>query len=251
MTITYIYHSCYLIEFGEFSVIIDFYKDTVRNDGTAWVNDYLLGKEEDLYVLCTHSHSDHFNPEILSWKERKKNITYIFSEELLLSGKTKKNDAYHLRKEEQFNDPRLMIKAFGSTDSGGSFLLSHKEHYFFHAGDLNNWHWNEEVGKAEALTYENNFLCELELLAEITDRMHVVMFPVDPRLGADYMKGAEQFISRIASNYFLPMHFGDKYDKANKFEKIAAWYGCRYLSLSHHGQSYTLELRIKNEGSEM
>ena len=112
MTITYIYHSCYLIEFGEFSVIFDYYKDTVRDDGSAWVNDYLLGKEEDLYVLCTHSHSDHFNPEILTWKERKKNITYIFSDELLLSGKTKKNDAYHLKKEEQYNDSRMMVKAF-------------------------------------------------------------------------------------------------------------------------------------------
>jgi len=240
MTITYIYHSCYLIEFSEFSVIFDFYKDTVRDDGSAWVNDYLLGKEEDLYVLYTHSHSDHFNPEILTWKERKKNITYIFSDELLISGKTNKNDAYHLKKEEQYNDSRMMIKAFGSTDSGGSFLLSHREHNFFHAGDLNNWHWNEEVGKTEALTYENNFLCELELLAEISDRLHVVMFPVDPRLGKDYMKGAEQFISRIPSNYFLPMHFGEKYEKANKFEIIAARYSCRYLSLSHHGQSYIL-----------
>ena len=240
MTITYIYHSCYLIEFGEFSVIFDYYKDTVRDDGSAWVNDYLLGKEEDLYVLCTHSHSDHFNPEIFTWKERKKNITYIFSNELLLSGKTKENDAYHLKKEEQYNDSRMMVKAFGSTDSGGSFLLSHNDHSFFHAGDLNNWHWNEEVGKSEALTYENNFLCELELLAEISDRMHVVMFPVDPRLGKDYMKGAEQFVSRIPSNYFLPMHFGDKFDKANKFEKIAVRYGCKYLSLSHCGESYTL-----------
>lgn len=240
MTITYIYHSCYLIEFDGFSVIFDYYKDTLREKGEYWVNDYLLQKEEDLYVLCTHSHSDHFNPEMLSWKERKKNITYIFSDELLQTGKTNRNDAFYLKKEEQFNDSRVMIKAFGSTDTGGSFLLHCDDQFYFHAGDLNNWHWNEEVGKAEALTYENNFLCELELLAEIADRMQVVMFPVDPRLGKDYMKGAEQFVSRIASDYFLPMHFGDQYDKANQFDKIASRHGCRYLPISRLGQSYTL-----------
>src|SRR5690554_7801383 len=100
MTITYIYHSCYLIEFKEFSLLFDFYKDVPRNDGTNWITDYLLKKEEDLYVFCSHSHSDHFNPEILSWRNRKKNIRYIFSDELLQSTKVLPEDAYFLKKEE-------------------------------------------------------------------------------------------------------------------------------------------------------
>jgi len=78
MTITYIHHSCYLLELDGFSVIFDYYKDALREDGRKWVKDYLLHKEEDLYVLCSHSHADHFNPEILTWKRRKENITYIF-----------------------------------------------------------------------------------------------------------------------------------------------------------------------------
>ena len=107
------------------------------------------------------------------------------------------------------------MKAFGSTDEGGSFLLEWNNLRIFHAGDLNNWHWNEEVAKEESLSYENNFLCELELLAEESDRLDLVMFPVDPRLGSDYMKGATQVISRIGVRYFLPMHFGEQYEKAN------------------------------------
>jgi L-ascorbate metabolism protein UlaG (beta-lactamase superfamily) len=239
MTITYIYHSCYLIEFDGFSVIFDYYKDALREDGKNWVKDYLLHKGEDLYVLCTHSHPDHFNPEILVWKQRKENITYIFSYELAQSGKTDA-DVHYLRKEDVFADHRLTIKAFGSTDAGGSFLLGYNNQLFFHAGDLNNWHWKEEVGKAEALTSENNFLCELELLSEKTDHLYVAMFPVDPRLGKDYMRGAEQFVARIETTYFLPMHFGEQYDQANRFGGIAAKYGCKFLPLSHPGQSYTL-----------
>lgn len=241
MRVTYIYHSCYLIEFGSFSVIFDYYKDAMREDGTAWVNDYLLGKEEDLYVLCTHSHSDHFNPEILTWNKKKKNITYLFSHELLTAGKSSGVDVVYLRKEELYQDHRIKVKAFGSTDEGGSFLLEWNNRKIFHAGDLNNWHWNEEVGKKESLTYENNFLCELELLAEESDRLHLVMFPVDPRLGSDYMRGASQFLSRITVRYFLSMHFGELYHKANQFAEEAERKGVEYLTLTHAGQSFDLD----------
>ena len=240
MTITYIYHSCYLIEFDEFSVLFDFYQDVEREDGTKWIADYLLHKEEDLYVFCTHSHADHYNPVVLTWKKRKKNIRYLFSYELLENGKAKANDALFLRKEESFRDHRVKVKAFGSTDIGGSFLLKAEDRLFFHAGDLNNWHWDEEVSTEEALAFENSYLCELELLTEITDDLHVAMFPVDPRLGKDFMKGAEQFVSRINTRYFLPMHFGEEYEKANRFEEVAKKHGTTYLPLFHPGQSYEL-----------
>jgi hypothetical protein len=241
MTITYIYHSCYLIEFDGFSILFDYYKDALREDGSEWVRDWLLNKEEELYVLCSHSHYDHFNPEILSWKERKKNIRYIFSRELLETGVSKAGDALYLEKEEIYRDQRLMIKAFGSTDAGGSFLVEYSKRQFFHAGDLNNWHWGEEVSAEESLSYENHFLCELELLAEQTNRLYLAMFPVDPRLGKEFMRGPEQFVSRIKTDLSLPMHFGENYDQVNRFEEIAARYDCQFLPLSHPGQSFTFD----------
>ena len=190
MVVTYIYHSGYAIEFDDFSILIDFHSDVKRDEKTYWVKDYLLGKQNDLYVLCTHSHPDHFNPEILLWKKEKPNIHYIFSKELLFSQKTLPEDAYYLDKGDVYEDEHIRIEAFGSTDVGNSFLFTHNDIRFFHAGDLNNWHWSEEVSKKEALTCENNFLCELELIAERTDHIHVAMFPIDPRLGRKYMRGA-------------------------------------------------------------
>ncbi|MGI6573383.1 MAG: MBL fold metallo-hydrolase [Fermentimonas sp.] len=241
MTVTYIYHSCFLIELGDCSLLFDFYKDVPRDDGSAWIADYLLTKEQDLYVFCTHSHADHFNPLVLTWKKTKENIRYIFSEELLQNGIVKEDDALFLKKGGLFRDNRLSVKAFGSTDVGGSFLVRHGDKLIFHSGDLNNWHWNEEVSKEEALAFENFYLCELELLSETTDQLNVTMFPVDPRLGSEYMKGAKQFVTRIKTDYFLPMHFGEEYGKANLFEGIAAKHGAVFLPLSHAGQSFTLE----------
>ncbi len=240
MTITYIYHSCYLIEFQELSLLFDFYKDVPRSDGKEWIKDYLLNKDEDLYIFCSHSHSDHFNPEILSWRKNKKNIKYLFSEELLQSKKALPEDALFLKKEESFRDHRIKVKAYGSTDAGCSFLISCEDKLFFHAGDLNNWHWKEEVNAEEALTYENNFLCELELLSEKSEDLYVAMFPLDPRLGNDFMRGGEQFVSRIKTEYFLPMHFGENFNLVNMFAGIASKYNCNYLPINHHGQSFNL-----------
>lgn len=240
MVVTYIYHSGYAIEFDDFSILIDFHSDVKRDEKTYWVKDYLLGKQNDLYVLCTHSHPDHFNPEILLWKKEKPNIHYIFSKELLLSQKALPEDAYYLDKGDVYEDKHIRIEAFGSTDVGNSFLFTHNDIRFFHAGDLNNWHWSEEVSKKEALTCENNFLCELELIAERTDHIHVAMFPIDPRLGRKYMRGAEQFVKRIKTDYFLPMHFGECYDKANAFKPYASKHGCAYLAVTRPGQSFCL-----------
>lgn len=238
MTVTYIYHSCYLVEFDGFSILFDYYRDAPGGERSEWVRDYLLNREGDLYLLCSHSHYDHFNPEILTWREKKKDIHYIFSKELLESGVSRVGDALYLEKEGVYRDRHLRIKAFGSTDAGGSFLVEHKQRQIFHAGDLNNWHWNEEVSTAEALSYENHFLCELELLAEESSHLYLAMFPVDPRLGREFMRGAEQFVARIKTDLFLPMHFGEDYDKVNRFEKIAALYDCQFLPLSHPRQSF-------------
>jgi L-ascorbate metabolism protein UlaG (beta-lactamase superfamily) len=240
MTVTYIYHSCYLIEFDEFSLLFDFYEDALREDGTYWIADYLLNKDEDLYVFCTHSHSDHFNPEILSWRDNKSNIRYIFSDELLESKCTDVNAAVYLKKEEYFKDHRIKVKAFGSTDIGCSFMIRYNDQLLFHSGDLNNWHWRDEVSAEEALTYENNFLCELELITEKSDKLYLAMFPIDPRLGKDFMLGGEQFISRIKTDYLVPMHFGENYDKVNQFKEIAAENDCVYLSITKRGQSFNL-----------
>ncbi len=251
MKIVYIFHSCYLIEFESFSVLIDYYSDSRRVNNQWWVNDYLLHKRKRLYVLCTHSHQDHFNPEILTWKNSDNDIRYIFSKELLDSDTTKESDAVYLDKLSHYEDENLRIDAFGSTDIGGSFLLSQNGLRIFHAGDLNNWHWMEEVSKEEALMYENNFLCELELLAERVEKLHIAMFPVDPRLGKEYMRGAEQFVARIKTDYFFPMHFGRHYNKANAFAELAQKHDCLYLPITERGKQFLFrrkneEIRIEN-----
>ena len=45
------------------------------------------------------------------------------------------------------------------------------------------------------------FLRELEDIAVCKEKMDIVLFPVDPRLGKEYMRGPLQFVKRIKNDY--------------------------------------------------
>mgnify|MGYP000470744888 FL=1 len=139
-------------------------------------------------ILASHFHPDHFHPEVLKWKEQKPDIKYIFSKDILKRRRAKADDAIYLKKGDAYQDELLTIKAFGSTDVGISFLIETEGRRIFHAGDLNNWHWKDESTPQEVAEAEGNYLKELDIIAKETSVMDLVMFPVDPRLGTDFMR---------------------------------------------------------------
>ncbi|GAB6008944.1 MBL fold metallo-hydrolase [Dysgonomonas reticulitermitis] len=233
MKLTYIYHSGYAIEAENFTIIIDYYKDSenevVRNN--------LLNTKGKLYILSTHSHHDHFNKEILNWKNEHPDIIYIFSKDILSHKLAKDSDAVYLDKSGFYKDETLSIQAYGSTDLGVSFLIKAEGKVIFHAGDLNNWHWNEESTEDEIKEAEDFYQRELDLLAANVKHLDLAMFPIDPRLGKDYMKGAEQFVDAIQTDILAPMHFDEAYDKAAAFAGIALNKGCKCIRWKQTGES--------------
>ncbi len=90
----------------------------------------------------------------------------------------------------------------------------------FHAGDLNNWHWSEESTPQEIRKAEGDFLAEVKEPAANRPCVDVAMFPVDSRIGKDYMRGAEQFVERIKTAIFVPMHFSEDYQGGNAFRSL-------------------------------
>lgn len=229
MIFQYLYNSGFLVEFEKTLVIIDYYRDQSVIDAKR------LLKADDVYVLSSHGHSDHFNPVILDWCKGG-TITYLFSKDILESQKASENQAHYLSKGDEYSDGILTVKAFGSTDEGISFLIHLGGKSIFHAGDLNNWHWAEESTAEESQEYEEHFLSELKEIAQETKSIDVVMFPIDPRLGNDYMRGAKQFLEQIRTGLFIPMHFGDHFNKANAFESYALNKGSHFGRLTTQGQ---------------
>lgn len=241
MKLNYIYHSGFAIEADGVTVIIDYYKDSSEDDhNRGIVHDYLLKKPGIIYVLSSHFHPDHFNSEVLSWKEIRPDIRYIFSKDILKKRRATAADATYISQGDTYKDEHICIEAFGSTDAGISFLMDLQNKRIFHAGDLNNWHWSEESTPEEIRKAEGDFLAEVKLLQQTAPAVDIAMFPVDQRMGKDYMRGAEQFVERIKTTIFVPMHFSEDYQGGNAFRSFAETKGCRFLSIDHRGQCFTL-----------
>lgn len=213
MTIEYLYHSGFLITFSDCQVLIDYWNP--KKHGLA----PLLKTDRPLYILVSHQHPDHFDKSIFTIEHPQK--IYILSD--LCTPPSKEIDVHYVHETSTYKDTCLSITCYGSTDEGVSFYIQHKEYSFFHAGDLNNWHWNEdrETTKEESLAFESHYYKELEKIAKDIKEIDFLFFPIDIRLGTDYMKGATKFLEKIKVSHFIPMHFQEQFDKANAFEGIA------------------------------
>lgn len=234
MKLTYIYHSGFALETGSCIVLIDYYQDP------AGVVPSLLDSGKPVYVLASHFHPDHFNPEILEWKKRDGCCcTYLLSKDILRHRRARKEEGYWMVKGEVYADRNLSVRAFGSTDSGISFLIEAEGERIFHAGDLNNWHWSDESTPEEAAHAEAMYLGELKDIRKETKEVDVALFPVDARIGSDYMRGARQFVEQIQTRLFVPMHFtAHGAESTEGFRDVATQHHCRIWIPCDDGEPY-------------
>ena len=233
MKLTYLYHSGFVIEGMQCTVVIDYFKDS----DDKYLKNSLTSFSGKLYVCASHWHPDHYNKDILQWKNIRTDTEFILSDDIRQKKKTPARVASFLNKGDVWQDENIWIKAFGSTDAGISFLIETESKKIFHAGDLNNWHWDEESTPEEIQEAEQSFLAELQTLAAETNRLDLAMFPVDGRLGKNYKRGAEQFVDAIQTGMFSPMHFGSKYRQANAFQSYAEKAGCKFVPWTKTGES--------------
>jgi L-ascorbate metabolism protein UlaG (beta-lactamase superfamily) len=227
MKLTYLFHSGFVIEGANVTLIFDFYKDSAN----GWLKTHLPDFKGKVYVFASHAHHDHFNRKILKWKSVRKDIQYILSKDILAENQGLSSDGFFLDKGEVYQDDRIYVKAYGSTDQGVSFYVETDGKKIFHAGDLNDWHWKEESTPEEITGAEEYYLKELNVLAGEVSALDVAMFPLDPRLGIDFADGANLFLQRIKTGLLVPMHCQGEHAFVNKFGAKAHNYGSRYFSI--------------------
>lgn len=234
-SITYIYHSGFALETERCAVVIDCWQDP------AGVVEPLLRGPKPLYVLASHFHEDHFNPMVLGWGDARKGVTYVLSKDIMRRRRAPRDAAVWLTKGCEYADGNVSVRAFGSTDSGVSLLVELGGRLFFHAGDLNNWQPPQSADDTAAMRAEAMFLGELKDLRKVVDAVDVAMFPIDARIGGDYIRGARQFVARMTPRLFVPMHFtacGEA--SAGAFAPEAEALGCRFWLPGRAGDGIVL-----------
>lgn len=117
-----------------------------------------------------------------------------------------------------------------------SFMVETDGKKVFHAGDLNNWHWEDESTPQEVKKMEGDFMAVLRDIKAEYPAVDLAMFPVDPRLGTDFARGARQWIQTIKTTYMAPMHFPPAREKAMTFGKEAEFRGTKFLYIHREGE---------------
>ena len=250
MTLTYVFHSCFVLETEKSILIFDYWLDL-----NGFVPPFLK-KNKPVYVFSSHFHEDHFNKKIFEWEQQRENITYILSKDILRHKRAEKEDAdVWLAKGGTWSDGTISVWATGSTDSGVSWIVETEGKRIFHAGDLNNWYarflpeakpgetiYSEEFDEdIDPIAHEKQYLGELKDIRKITDRFDVVMFPIDGRIGNGYTLGGRQFIERFNVGLFVPMHFvASGFESAWRMKEFTDEKAIPFWKISREGEQLVI-----------
>lgn len=214
MTLEYIYHSCFAIVEDDLLLVYDYWRDP---DGRLR---HLLDDAEQsgksVYFVISHFHEDHFNPDVVRWcAERPDGLWH-----LLPSYDTVKRRHIDpnlplavLRFGEEVSTPHFRLQAYRSTDVGVSTVVTLRDGTtVFHAGDCNNWYFPASADhdgrvKVTPDQMEKLYLSILRDIRADHPRLDHALFPIDPRLGQEMLRGVLQFLHAIPTDHLHPMHY--------------------------------------------
>ncbi|HKM35067.1 MAG TPA: MBL fold metallo-hydrolase [Lachnospiraceae bacterium] len=213
MKITYIGHSGFLVETQNVNFIFDYYSGEIPR----------MPAEKPLYVLVSHKHADHFNPEIFQLEEKYSHIKFLLSYDIKVTPyqleKWKVSEGVEekittIKAHENYELSECALTTLKSTDSGVAFLVFVNGQTIYHGGDLNWWCWEGET-KQESHNMTANFKREIERLSNIF--IDVAFLPIDPRQEALYYLGMEYFMEHVQTGRVFPMHFWEDFSICDKF----------------------------------
>lgn len=204
----YIHHSCFLWEGPRTIVVYDFWRDT------AWgkLRNMLAQSHKQVYFVNSHFHEDHFNRSLLQWgRSLGAPPRLMLSHDIVKRRRIPKDlPIIVLRPDGRYEDEYIRMQVYRSTDVGISTYIELKDNgeSCFHAGDLNNWYFPEGDERLHVQLHEMEGLY-MSILRDLQlDHPHIthVMFPLDPRLEREMLRGPSQLLARIEVDHFYPMH---------------------------------------------
>lgn len=204
MKVTYIYHSCFLIETEKCYYLFDYFKGSLPQ----------MDVGKPILVLASHKHKDHYCLAVFSiLKELGMQTIYaVLSKDIPSKNTPEDIPCMIVSPCESYELPLgQKLVTYRSTDKGVAFLIQDGDEIFYHAGDLNDWVWEEETDSYNR-QMTGSYRKQIDLLSEeLHGRPLTAAFVVlDPRQEKDYGKGMLYFLKRIQGNCIYPMHYWEK-----------------------------------------
>lgn len=195
MEITYFYNSGFAVSIGRTLLVFDYYVDSEQKLPE------LIERADKVYFFASHWHGDHFSTKIFHWSA--KASAYILSSDIQeYLPDTEANivwtDPYEIH-----TIDGITVRTFGSTDEGVSFAVETDGYKIFHAGDLNWWHWKEDIEENQAEA-KRLFFAEMDKLDG--ESFDIAFFPVDARLEECRSWGVREFCHHVTTDVIIAMH---------------------------------------------
>lgn len=211
MKVTYLNHSGFLLEWEHSYWLFDYYKGNIPH----------LNSQKDILIFCSHSHQDHFNPEIFTLLANHPKTTYIFSREVRHTHRNLPTSIQFLKSRTDnlittASGETVKIHTLRSTDCGCAFLIEYDGKTIYHAGDLHWWYWESE---AESWNQQmtTNYKNEINYLKN--RKIDIAFTPLDPRQEKDYALGMNYFLENTLTSHIFPMHFWDDFNIITQYQQ--------------------------------
>ena len=237
--VTYLDHSGFVITTQKAILVFDYYRDPSHSLNS------ILGNNPDLPVVffASHKHPDHFNTSIYEIAQNHQRV-YVLSNDIPAMQVPDTLQVQGMSPGDYVEDlpGGISVRAYHSTDKGVSFLVTLPDNRkIFHAGDLNDWHWQDESTFKEVEKSHLQFTKVLNRIASDNPEIFIAMFPVDPRQGSDFYRGAREFLTAIKVDNFIPMHFDGKHQQACQFGDYVTPQTAHTYCLSNPGHRIEIE----------
>lgn len=237
MKVHFLAHSGFLVELEHSLLLFDWWKGELPP----------LPERKPLLVFASHSHRDHFKPEIFALDDGSREVRFLLGKDIRPNSRRRAlwnlSDATFEKCTRLGGGrtdtpiPGVTVETLTSTDIGVAFLVTAEGKTIYHSGDLNWWYW---AGESEDWNrdMEHNFKLYLEPLRG--RQVDLAMFPLDSRLEAGEDLGLAYFLELTDTHRVLPMHQWEDYTATDRFvEKYPRW-SQKILPVTHCGQEFIL-----------
>lgn len=225
MLITYLYHSGFAVELEKHILLFDYYTGEESNHTKQTWTLPEWNRDKQVCVFISHKHHDHFDMSVFQLAERYPDIHFFLGCDIKLSARYLERCGVpaailekltNIGKNKRLVYDGVTIETLRSTDVGVAFIVQTEGKCFYHAGDLNWWHWEGESA-AYHKNMEREYCGEIDTLAG--RHITAAFVPLDPRLGEAYRYGLDYFLAQADADYVFPMHMWEHYDLIGTYKQ--------------------------------
>lgn len=199
MKITHVYHSGFVVELEDTVLIFDWYAGELP----------CFDPSKEVYVFVTQGKADHYSQRIWELQEKYRKVSYVL--DCCTAPERKGDHILHVQPGRHYEMGRILVYAIRSNEEGVAYVVSAEGFNFFHAGDLNIWHWTDAPERDNAYSLRI-YRRQLEKISGLY--FDAAMLPLDPRLEDNAPMAIEEFFRTVNCGIVFPMHYWNRREEA-------------------------------------